>query len=123
MANHDALRDVGLFVEVAKARSFTDAAMSLGVAARSLTRSMRRLEGVLGLSLIARSGRDAFVLTAQGEAFLPRASRLVAEAERAMAAPIDGSAAKPDPQAELDACSATILAELRTLNERLEARL
>lgn len=126
MAHPDVLRDMALFVEVARTRSFARAATSLGLAVSSLSRRMTHLEAAVGLRLIDRSTRGQLVLTPHGEAYLPEASRLVAEAERtleAIASPLGAPSTDTDPQVELDACSSTILAELRALNDHLESRL
>ena len=78
------LRQLRYFVEAARVGHFARAAGRLRVAQPSLSQQIRSLEGDLGVELFDRSGRRA-VLTGAGEAFLVRAERVLAEAERARA--------------------------------------
>jgi DNA-binding transcriptional LysR family regulator len=55
MPSADLLRDIALFVEVVRTRSFTRAADHLGMPASTLSRRVSRLEYVLGLPLLTRS--------------------------------------------------------------------
>src|SRR5919198_2740321 len=74
------------FVAVADVRSFTRAAESVGVAQPTLSRQLMALESELGASLIDRGGRSGPILTPAGEAVLPLARRMLADAESARAA-------------------------------------
>lgn len=78
------LRQLRYFVEAARVGHFARAASRLRVAQPSLSQQIRGLERDLGVELFDRSGRRA-VLTGAGEAFLIRAERVLAEAERARA--------------------------------------
>lgn len=78
------LRQLRYFVEAARVGHFARAAGRLRVAQPSLSQQIRGLERNLGVELFDRSGRKA-VLTEAGEAFLIRAERVLAEAERARA--------------------------------------
>jgi len=78
------LRQLRYFVEAARAGHFGRAAGTLRVAQPSLSQQIRALERDLGVELFDRSGRSA-VLTEAGEAFLARAERVLAEADRARA--------------------------------------
>jgi DNA-binding transcriptional LysR family regulator len=63
------------FVAVAEEKSFTRAAVRLGVAQPWVSEQIRRLEVQLGVSLIARTSRQV-ALTTAGASFLPHARRL-----------------------------------------------
>lgn len=52
------LSDLAAFVAVAQERSFTRAAAKLGITQSSLSHTVRRLEGSLGLRLLARTTRS-----------------------------------------------------------------
>jgi DNA-binding transcriptional LysR family regulator len=52
------LSDLAAFVAVAQERSFTRAAAKLGITQSSLSHTLRRLEGRLGLRLLARTTRS-----------------------------------------------------------------
>lgn len=71
--------EMHLFVAVAKARSFTRAAHALGMPHSSLSRRMTELEKALGLRLLKRTTRKV-ELTEEGERYLERAERIVADA-------------------------------------------
>jgi DNA-binding transcriptional LysR family regulator len=73
----DALR---AFVKVAELGSFTKAGAQLGVGKARVSLRLRALEGDLGTRLVQRSTR-LVALTSDGEALLPRARRLVLEAD------------------------------------------
>ncbi len=77
------LQQLAYFVAVADVRSFTRAAEALGVAQPTLSRQLKALEDELGAPLVDRSGRDGPMLTAAGEAVLPLARRMLADAESA----------------------------------------
>ena len=76
------LRQVQYFVVVAAQRSFSKAAVAVGVAQPALSQQMRRLEDELGVLLLDRSTRPLKV-TEAGLAFLARAERILAEANLA----------------------------------------
>lgn len=67
---------VRAFVTVSEARSFTRAGERLGRSQSAVSLQMRRLEDRLGVQLFSRDPRHV-VLTAEGEAFLPQARRLL----------------------------------------------
>lgn len=73
------------FIAVAEERHFTRAALRLGVARSSLSRTIRRLEARLGVVLLERTSRSV-VLTAAGEELLPRAREILAHFEDAQSA-------------------------------------
>jgi len=77
------LQQLTYFVAVADVRSFTRAAESVGVAQPTLSRQLRALEDELGAPLVDRGGRSGPVLTPAGEALLPLARRMLADAESA----------------------------------------
>jgi DNA-binding transcriptional LysR family regulator len=52
------MADLTAFVVVAEERSFTKAAMRLGMSQSALSQIMRRLEARLGLRLLARTTRS-----------------------------------------------------------------
>ncbi|MEH3147065.1 MAG: LysR family transcriptional regulator [Methylobacterium frigidaeris] len=81
MAHPQVLRDMALFVEVAKRRSFSQAAAALDVPISSLSRRITQFEAAIGLRLLDRTTRK-LVLTSYGEAYYEQATRLVEEAER-----------------------------------------
>jgi DNA-binding transcriptional LysR family regulator len=74
------------FLAVADVRSFTRAAESVGVAQPTLSRQLKALETELGAELVDRGGRDGPVLTPAGEALLPLARRMIADADSARTA-------------------------------------
>jgi DNA-binding transcriptional LysR family regulator len=73
------LSDMHFFVAVAKARSFKRAAHGLGVPHSTLSRRISALEAALGFRLFTRTTRRVD-LTEDGQAYLERAERVVAEA-------------------------------------------
>jgi len=75
MATMD-LRALRYFVYVAEARSFSKAALQLGVAQPALSRQIQKLEDELGLGLILRAGRQ-LELTEAGLLLLERAHSLI----------------------------------------------
>ncbi|WP_298955638.1 LysR family transcriptional regulator [uncultured Methylobacterium sp.] len=81
MAHPQVLRDMALFVEVAKRKSFSQAAAALDVPISSLSRRITQFEAAIGLRLLDRTTRK-LVLTSYGEAYYEQATRLVEEAER-----------------------------------------
>lgn len=83
-ANGPMLSDLRLFVRATELSGLGRAARVLGIPAASATRQLQRLEAALGQRLIHRSSR-AFVLTEEGRALLPHASRAIAEVDEAIA--------------------------------------
>jgi DNA-binding transcriptional LysR family regulator len=79
------LQQLAYFVALADVRSFTGAADAVGVAQPTLSRQLRALEDELGSPLVQRS-RGAVTLTAAGEAVLPLARRILADAQAARTA-------------------------------------
>lgn len=71
---------MALFVEVAKRKSFSQAADALGMPISSLSRRITLFETAVGLRLFDRTTRK-LVLTAYGETYLCQATRLVEEAQ------------------------------------------
>lgn len=74
----DTLVNIGAFIRVARLGSFSAAARAMHVAPSVITKRISQLEKKLGLRLISRSTRG-LALTAEGERYLPRLTRLVAE--------------------------------------------
>lgn len=68
------------FVEVARLGHFTRASEHLHLAQPSLSRQISTLERELGAELFHRA-RGHIALTAAGETVLPRAQRMLAEAD------------------------------------------
>ena len=64
------------FVAIAEVRSFTRAGERLGRSQSAISLQIRRLEDQVGCRLLSRDPRHV-VLTAEGEAFLPQARRLL----------------------------------------------
>jgi DNA-binding transcriptional LysR family regulator len=81
LAHPQVLRDMALFVEVAKRKSFSQAAAALDVPISSLSRRITQFEATIGLRLLDRTTRK-LVLTPYGEAYYEQALRLVEEAQR-----------------------------------------
>lgn len=80
------LTQLAYFLALADVRSFTRAAQLVGVAQPTLSRQIRALEGEMGADLVDRGGRDGPLLTPAGEAVLPLARRMLADAESARVA-------------------------------------
>ncbi|WP_283135540.1 LysR family transcriptional regulator [Rhizohabitans arisaemae] len=76
------LQQLTYFVAVADARHFTQAAERAGVTQPSLSKQIKTLEQELGAPLFSRA-RGNVTLTAAGEALLPLARRILADAETA----------------------------------------
>jgi DNA-binding transcriptional LysR family regulator len=76
------LSDIGLFVEVAKRRSFSRAAEALGLPNSSLSRRISRLERAVGVTLLHRSSRRV-ELTDLGRKYFERCEKIVEDAEAA----------------------------------------
>lgn len=84
MSNVRFLADLALFVEVAKRRNFSLAAVALGIPASTLSRRLSAFERELGFDLIHRSTR-VFKLTDAGATCYAQSETLVAEAKRIQA--------------------------------------
>ncbi|WP_113700297.1 LysR family transcriptional regulator [Nonomuraea lactucae] len=76
------LQQLAYFVAVAEARHFTQAAERMRVAQPSLSKQIKALETELGAPLFSRA-RGNVMLTAAGEALLPLARRMLADADTA----------------------------------------
>lgn len=77
-------KQVRVFVEVARAQSFADAAIVLHLSQPAVSLAVQNLEQIVGGKLFARSTRT-LVLTPEGRAFLPTAQRLLTEWDNALA--------------------------------------
>jgi DNA-binding transcriptional LysR family regulator len=82
------LQQLRYFLAVAETRHFTQAADNLGVAQPTLSKQIHTLEASLGAPLFERI-RGAVSLTVAGEALLPLAQRMVADADAARSAVSD----------------------------------
>lgn len=80
----DATSDLRVFVRVLDRGSFSAAAKDLGLTPSAVSKLISRLEDRLGARLLERSTRR-LVLTPEGEGFLARARRIVADIEEAEA--------------------------------------
>ena len=80
----DASSDLRVFVRVMDRGSFSNAAKDLGLTPSAVSKLISRLEDRLGARLLERSTRR-LVLTPEGETFLARARRIVADIEEAEA--------------------------------------
>ncbi|GAB1645978.1 LysR family transcriptional regulator [Krasilnikovia sp. MM14-A1259] len=76
------LQQLRYFTAVAQSRHFTQAAESLAVSQPTLSKQIHTLEGTLGAPLFERI-RGAVTLTEAGEALLPLARRILADADAA----------------------------------------
>lgn len=85
------LRELRCFVAAADAGSFTDAAAELFVSQAAVSRTIASLERALGTQLLRRVPRGC-ELTPAGHSALPRARRVLAEAEAFSAFLASGSA-------------------------------
>lgn len=77
------LRHLRAFVAVAREQSFTRAGEQLFLSQSALTITVRQLETHLGVALFHRTTRQVG-LTADGEAFLPAAERILADFRNAL---------------------------------------
>lgn len=75
-----ALQDMALFVEVARARSFTRASQVSGIPIATLSRRVATLEKRVGVRLLERTTRR-LALTEPGRRYLERCERIVQEAD------------------------------------------
>lgn len=80
----DATSDLRVFVRVMDLGNFSAAAIDLGLTPSAVSKLISRLEDRLGARLLARSTRR-LTLTPEGEGFLVRARRIVADIEEAEA--------------------------------------
>ena len=80
------LQQLRYFLAVADVRNFTKAAELVGVAQPTLSRQLKALEDELGASLVDRGAREGPLLTAAGQAVLPFARRILADADGARVA-------------------------------------
>lgn len=78
----DNLSGIGVFVQVANTRSFTESGRLLGISSSAVGKSIARLEQRLGIRLFHRSTRS-MTLTAEGQRFLERCRRVLCELEAA----------------------------------------
>lgn len=76
------IRDMPLFVEVARLKSFTLAAQALGIGISTLSRRIALLEKRMGVPLFLRNTRNV-ELTGSGKALYQRCEYLLLEAEQA----------------------------------------
>jgi DNA-binding transcriptional LysR family regulator len=76
------LRQLAYFVAVAEERNFTRAAQRIPIAQPAISQQIRRLEAELGERLFVRD-RRGIGLTAAGEALLPHARAMLADADHA----------------------------------------
>lgn len=80
----DATSDLRVFVRVMDRGNFSLAASDLGITPSAVSKLVSRLEDRLGVRLLERSTRR-LALTPEGETFLSRARRIVADIEEAEA--------------------------------------
>ncbi|CAB3926707.1 HTH-type transcriptional regulator DmlR [Achromobacter anxifer] len=78
----DSLSGLGVFVQVAETRSFSEAGRALGVSPSAVGKSIARMEARLKVRLFHRSTRHV-ALTPEGELFLERCRRILCEVEAA----------------------------------------
>lgn len=78
----DSLGSLRGFVQVMESGGFAEAGRVLGLSASAMAKSVARLEQSLGVRLFHRSTRS-LTLTAEGQLFLPRCRRILAEVEAA----------------------------------------
>ena len=78
----DSLGSIAMFVQVADSGSFSATARQLGLSSSAVGKSVARMEARLGARLFRRSTRH-LSLTAEGENFLARCRRILAEVEAA----------------------------------------
>src|SRR5438105_4962507 len=86
------LRQVEIFLAIARERSFTRAAQRMRLSQPTLSERMKELEDELGVRLFLRRARQV-VLTEAGRVFEPRAARVLATLEDARQSVRDDSLA------------------------------
>lgn len=79
------IQGISIFVRVADARSFTEAARRLGISPSAASKAITRLEDRLGVRLVYRTTRSVS-LTDDGTAFYERCRHILGELEDAEAA-------------------------------------
>lgn len=77
------IKQVRAFVAVAKTQSFTEACAAVHLSQPALSIAIKNLEEEVGGQLLVRTTRT-LALTAEGEAFLPTAERLLADWDNAL---------------------------------------
>lgn len=82
------LHQLETFIEVARQRSVTQAAKSLNLTQPGVSRTLRELEAICGVSLVAKDGRGIRI-TRQGEAFLRHAGASLAAVRNGLRAVAD----------------------------------
>lgn len=80
---HITLRQLRVFIAVARAKSFTKAASDIGLSQSAASMCIQELEDELGVRLLDRSTRQV-IPTSVGENLLPVISRLLGELEAAL---------------------------------------
>lgn len=78
----DRARALEIFVAVMREGSFSAAGRALGLTPSAVARSIDRIEARLGVRLLLRSTR-ALILTAEGQAYLQTARRILADLDDA----------------------------------------
>lgn len=77
------LRQLRVFIEVARLKSFSRAGDEIGLTQSAVSRSVRELEGEIGLKLIDRTTRDV-QLTDVGTNLIASVSRLLGDLDDAL---------------------------------------
>lgn len=80
----ESLAGMALFIKVIESKSFTDAAVQLGISPSAVSKQISRLEDRLGVQLLQRTTRR-IGLTEAGAAFYERAAHIMTEVEEAEA--------------------------------------
>src|SRR5204862_310001 len=80
--NDDRARSLALFASVVEEGSFSAAGRTLGLTPSAVARAIDRIEARLGVRLLLRSTR-ALTLTAEGQAYLLAARRILADLDDA----------------------------------------
>ncbi len=81
-ASEDRARSLALFAEVVERGSFSAAGRALGLTPSAVARAIDRIEARLGVRLLLRSTR-ALTVTAEGQAYLLAARRILADLDDA----------------------------------------
>src|SRR4051794_12302493 len=115
----DRLEQWEIFVAVAKQLSFVEAARSLARSPQATTRAVAALEARIGVRLFNRTTR-AVSLTSEGERYLERCRKTLAEVER-LEAPFDKTAPLRGPLAVTASVLFGQLHVLPVMTELLEA--